>query len=83
MTTSDSSRAHVAIWPQRLGEITPQEAVAEGMPPALLDADPAAAVEGFRKLWDKIYGETEFAWEANPWVWVIRFKAALPDEKVY
>ena len=42
-----------------------------------------AAVSGFRALWDKIYGESEFAWEASPWVWVIRFKAALGDEKAY
>jgi hypothetical protein len=72
-----------AIYPQRLAEMTPQEAVAEGMPPALLDADPAAAIDGFRKLWDKIYGETEFAWEASPWVWVIRFKAVMGDERPY
>jgi hypothetical protein len=28
----------------------------------------------FLELWDSIYGKTDFAWNKNPWVWVIEFK---------
>ena len=71
------------LYPQRLGELTPQDAVAEGMPPALLADDPAAAIERFRALWDKVYAETEFSWSENPWVWVVRFKALTGEERLH
>lgn len=44
---------------------------------------PRTAVEAYKRLWDSINGEDlwvdgvkqpSMAWEANPWVWVIRFK---------
>ncbi len=69
-----------SVYPQRLGDLTPQDAIAEGMPPTLLEDDPAAAVQRFARLWDDFYGPGEFAWGSNPWVWVVRFKAIDPEE---
>jgi hypothetical protein len=28
----------------------------------------------FHKLWDSIYAERGFGWDANPWVWVVEFE---------
>lgn len=68
------------IYPQRLGALSPQDAVAEGISPVLLEDDPAGAVEEFRKLWDAFYGLTDYDWKANPWVWVVKFKSVEPRE---
>ncbi len=73
----DASRLRLRVTgvrPQRLRDITGHEAKQEGIPPGVLvdlpDAD-QIAVRWFVGLWDSIYGEGEFAWAANPWVWVI------------
>jgi hypothetical protein len=31
--------------------------------------------DGYRQLWDSINAKRGFGWDANPWVWVIEFKA--------
>ena len=37
----------------------------------------AFAKDAFKNLWDTIYAKnTEYKWDANPWVWVIEFKVA-------
>lgn len=72
----DASRLTLEVHqvrPERLTHITPHEAAAEGMPPGLFDAE-AAAVDWFRRLWDTFYGNGEFAWKNDPWVWVIEFR---------
>lgn len=35
------------------------------------NTDPVLA---YKKLWDSIYGKTQWAWKNNPWVWVVDFK---------
>ncbi|MEL7240525.1 MAG: hypothetical protein AAGK78_16835 [Planctomycetota bacterium] len=69
------------VQAERLSEITPSAAEAEGFPPGLFhqssvsDSDRGkAAVAWFRQLWDSIYGDGEFAWRHDPWVWAIHFK---------
>ena len=69
-----------SVRPQRLCDLSPQDAIAEGVSPVLFEEDPAAAVEEFRRMWDAFYGLTDFAWESNPWVWVVRFKSVEPPE---
>lgn len=32
------------------------------------------AVDGFRRLWEAINGKRGYAWDANPWLWVIHFR---------
>jgi hypothetical protein len=33
------------------------------------------AIEAFRELWDFINANRGYSWDANPWVWVVEFKA--------
>lgn len=40
--------------------------------------DPVTARDAFRYLWGKINGETEFGWDANPWVFVVSFERIKP-----
>ncbi len=58
-----------------LHDISPADAVAEGMPEGLLIADSLA---WFRGAWDAIYGSAEHAWAKNPKVWVIQFTPVEP-----
>ena len=56
-----------------LKDITHHDAIAEGCNPH--PDNPYMSVNGdIEKLWNEIYGETEFKWENSPWVWVIEFK---------
>lgn len=69
---------------ERLNDISEEEAITEGVPPAggLLPDYPgtfltpkgdfATAKVAFQRLWESIYGDE--SWQANPWVWVIEFK---------
>ncbi len=50
---------------------TPRESKRDGMPPVILDY-----IGGYRDLWNTINGPD--AWEKNPFVWVVEFKAAPP-----
>lgn len=66
---------------ERLTDITPAAAEAEGFPPGLFhqktvtSADRGqAAVTWFRQLWDSIYGDGDFAWRNDPWVWAIHIR---------
>jgi len=57
----------VNIRVERLQEIKPLDAVAEGM-----DPDRHSVIE-FRNLWNAINGKRGYGWDINPWVWVIEF----------
>lgn len=72
---------------ERLQEMTPAEAVAEGawpdpdyQPGYRPDAHKGVCVDGdfivgrFRGLWDQLHAPRGYGWDANPWVWVIRFR---------
>ncbi len=55
---------------ERLQNITPEDAIAEGVP---IDD----AVHDYSVLWDRINAKRKggkYAWKKNPWVWVIEFK---------
>ena len=64
---------------QRLQQITPKDAIAEGVTfeqynDPLSPCDGIRAVNAFRDLWDSIYANRGYSWDANPWLWVIEFK---------
>lgn len=60
-----------AVRVERLQAITPADAIAEGIPPAVnsltIDCDTPNPVDAYRALW-----------ESNPWVWVISFRRVAP-----
>lgn len=69
---------------ERLQSISQADAAAEGWPggdmarktiEALNDsASGLQAVEWYIQLWDTINAKRSYAWETNPWVWVMAFK---------
>ena len=64
---------------QRLQQITPKDAIAEGVTfeqynDPLSPCDGIRAVNAFRDLWDSIYANRGYSWDANPWLWVIELK---------
>lgn len=63
---------------ERLQDISEADAMAEGANPMLVPPDGGSCphIEGFRDLWESIYGVG--SWDANPWVWVIEFKRVKP-----
>ena len=69
-----------AIRVERLQEITPKDAVLEGLP-CFIEYNKdwtvkqcIPPVERFKTLWDSINAKRGFGWESNPWVWVVEFK---------
>jgi len=56
---------------ERVQDITPADARAEGFDPDTLLLDP---VGWFRELWDRLHADRGLAWRDNPWVWVITFR---------
>lgn len=61
---------------ERVQEITPHDALAEGVDyPYRDDAAPGErAICEFRELWNSVYPTTGMTWYANPWVWAISFR---------
>ncbi|EJD6999675.1 TPA: hypothetical protein MAK17_001904 [Klebsiella pneumoniae] len=66
---------------ERLNSISQEDAQAEGLEltgwrPTYSDPDSGGEVmtpyDNFAELWSSIYGDE--SWQANPWVWVIKFK---------
>jgi len=63
---------------ERVGDISEEDAQAEGFPGVAFGAGPDGA-EGvlpsdeFASAWDRIYEARGLGWDANPWVWVIGF----------
>ena len=64
----------ISVRVEKLGSITPADAVAEGM--AIDDA-----VHDYAVLWDKINGAG--SWEANPFIWRIEFKKVPNHENTH
>ncbi|AJO79421.1 hypothetical protein [Pseudomonas sp. MRSN 12121] len=69
-----------AVRIERLQDITPEQALAEGVMSAERDIDPDgndySPYELFGGLWTMINGME--SWFANPWVWVIEFRRVQP-----
>lgn len=62
---------------QRVQEITPDDAMAEG---ALLEEDGWHNPDiWFQDAWDRLNAKRGFSWESNPWVWAITFKVVPHD----
>lgn len=71
---------------ERLSEITEADARAEGAEPGCLTCGENCIETGgcgfarpcyldsFIWLWNKLNGPRGYAWESNPWVWVVSFK---------
>lgn len=66
---------------QRVQDISPQEAVAEGM--ELCGLHPYVRpgmiseqywIKTFSDYWDSINAKRGYGWDANPWVWAITFR---------
>lgn len=60
---------------ERVQEITPADAIAEGIPAVSmweLDCESESPVRAFAAKWNKINGRG--SWEANPFVWVYQFR---------
>lgn len=70
----------VSVGVERLQNITEAEAVTEGMP--VRRYTDGRGVEdarfNFRQGWDTLHGNG--SWNANPWVWRIKFKRVNPPE---
>ena len=68
------------VRPERLQEITEEEAVMEGIREVTMADVPRQAAmserQDFARFWDKIDGPG--SWEANPWVWRYEFRR-VPD----
>jgi hypothetical protein len=65
---------------ERVRDITEADALAEGCPGNLFPEETPLAE--FRRLWGAINGPRGFGWDANPWVWVVRFKVAEAQREV-
>jgi hypothetical protein len=63
----------VGVRIERLREISPDDALAEGIAPAGTGGDPVLA---YRNVWERINGAG--SWDANPWVWVVEFTRLAP-----
>lgn len=73
----------ISVTPQRLNDISTDDARAEGFPYAgVWNED--EIMEWFINLWEQINGSKEGCrWEDNPWVWKIKFEMVDPGRKDY
>jgi len=67
---------------ERVQDIGAYDALAEGIKPRGMDGVDIATnlIDDFRELWDSINAKRGFGWDANPWVWVIKFKRVDGEE---
>ena len=61
------------VRPERLQDISEEDALAEGVRGDEGPSDQQHAVDYFATLWDSI-NATRAPWESNPWVWVVSFR---------
>ncbi len=71
-----ASRSHariVSVKPERVQEITEEEAIKEGTTPSIVGAelDYLRYRAGFQTLWETLHPGT---WDRNPWVWRIELE---------
>jgi hypothetical protein len=62
---------------ERVQEISPHDALAEGVEYLYRDDSPPSkeiTVSAFRNLWDSINAKRGYSWQSNPWVWVVEFE---------
>lgn len=69
--------------PERVQEITEEDAIAEGTQAITLDdvRRPAAWSErqDFSRIWDFLHAKRGFGWDMNNWVWVYLFWVLKPE----
>jgi len=67
---------------ERVQDISETDAKAEGAPwlgaGFLAKLGDGSYREGFYDLWDSINAKRGYGWDANPWVWVVKFKRIEP-----
>lgn len=68
---------HVGV--ERVRDITDDSAIEEGVSRANTSI-PGYASTRFAKLWDSINAKRGFSWSSNPWVWVVSFRLAAPQQ---
>lgn len=69
----------VSVRPERLHDITEDDARAEGVTPEPIDARcPPSHLNAFVNLWTALNAKRGFGWSENPWVWVIGFRRLFP-----
>lgn len=59
---------------ERVQDITPEDAIAEGMPIPYVSRDEYEPISMYRELWQKLNAKRGYSWESNPWVWVVSFR---------
>lgn len=75
----------VNVRVERVQQILPGEAIAEGIKQTVKDAyfgwfdytgngQNLSPLMSFQSLWDSINEKRGYGWDVNPWVWVIEFK---------
>jgi hypothetical protein len=70
----------VSVRVERVQDISDDDAIAEGCngrhskDEEGIKSELFSPREEFSKLWDRINSARGYAWESNPWVWVIEFK---------
>lgn len=71
----------LSVHAERLQNITPEGVCSEGI--RVDFAHPTQLWRSFIKLWDSTIKPIDlpiYGWEANPWVWVIRFEEICKEE---
>lgn len=74
----------VNIRVERLREIAPADAWAEGIEPPYYKTPGTiggdwTVITCFEEVWDKLNAKRGYPWKSNPWVWVIEFKKFSAD----
>ncbi len=68
----------VRVRVERVQDITPLDAEAEGYPQGTevqcMSTQALNRLNWFAHLWDSINAKRGFAWASNPWVWVVEFR---------
>lgn len=62
------------IEPQRLQDISKDDAIAEGIESIMDKYGETYYIHNYRELWDSLNAKRGFGWDNNPWVWAITFE---------